>query len=421
MALKPIKEVTCLVLGYGNEVAFAQRMARDCKKVYYNTFWQAAFPKWNSFAVGMDVPDINRVDHWAEVIDEVDLVCIVDIYQGPLADLFVTKFGKAVFAPRMGESMEINRDEFMEMLEELRLPVPGYKVLNGFNNLETFLDKEKDKWIKTSVIRGNGETFHFIDKKLSASRLTELKHSLGAFADLATFVAVDPIDPAIEVGYDGFVIDGKYPSIALTGIEDKDAGYMGKIVRYDELPDVLKDINKKLSGIFAGAGYKCFFSNEVRWTGKKGYFIDPTTRAPQPPGDLQMEIYSNFPQAVWEMANGMVPELKPVAKFGAQVIIKSDWAQTESQAIYFPSKYKDRVKIKNLMYKDGVPHFIPVGVEMAEIGSCIGLGDTMKDAMEDANKIAETVKGDCVTCNCGTLDKIFDKIKRLKELGINTF
>lgn len=419
--LKDVKDIAAIVIDTGgNYVAMAQRLARDYKKVYYCCTWQTSFPKWNAYAIGMNVPDIERVDHWSEVIDECDLVIFPDLYYGALQEWLVSK-GFTVFGARTGEAMELYRDEFKEMLASVNLPVNKHEIINGFNALEKYLNKNEDKYVKTSVIRGNGETFHWINNKLSASRLDEMRHTLGAFKEEAVFVVEEPIPDAVEIGYDGFVIDGNIPDKCLAGIEVKDCGYAGAVIDYGSLPPVLKEINKKLKGIFMGAGYKCFFSNEIRWTGTKGYFIDSTNRMPQPPGDLQMEIYKDYSRYIYEIANGIVPEIEATKKFGAQIIIKSDWATSEPQAIYFPPKYNDRIKIKNLMYQDGIPYFIPGEIEMCEIGSVIGLGSTLDEAIADAKKIAATVEGDCIHCNGDALDEAQEQLKKLKDYGITLF
>jgi phosphoribosylamine-glycine ligase len=419
--LKAVNDITAIVIDSGgNYVAMAQRLARDYKKVYYCCNWITSFPKYNSYVIGMNVPNIERVDHWAEVIDECDMAVFPDLYQGALQDWFVSK-GIVVFGARIGEGMELYRDFFKDLLKDAGLNVNEHKVLYGFDQLEKFLHKNPDQYVKTSLIRGNGETFHYIDQRLSESRLTELKHQLGAFKDEAVFVCESPIENAIEIGYDGFFVNGDNPDMTLAGIEIKDAGYVGAVVEYRSLPMVLKDINTKLRGFFAGAGYKCFFSNEVRWTGKKGYFIDATTRVGQPPGDLQMEIFKDYSRYIWEIANGIVPEIEATQKYGAQIIIKSDWATSEPQAVYYPSQYADRIKIKNLMYKDKLPHFIPGDVDMCEIGSVVGLGDTMEAAIADAKKIAETVEGDCVSCNSDALDDAAEQINKLESFNIKLF
>ncbi len=419
--LKKTSDITAIVCDAGgNYVAMAQRLARDYKKVYYCCNWQTAFAKHNTFSIGMNVPNVERVDHWAEVIDECDLVIFPDLYFGALQDWLVAR-GYVVFGARSGEKMELERDDFKEMLKYVGLPVNKHEIVNGYNALEKYLAKNPDQYVKTSIIRGNGETFHYIDERLSASRLIELEHQLGAFKEEAVFVVEEPIPDAVEIGFDGFIINGETPDATLCGIEVKDCGYVGAVVDYKSLPQVLKDINMKLKGIFMGAGYKCFFSNEVRWTGTKGYFIDPTCRMPQPPGDLQMEIYKDYSRYIWEIANGIVPEIEATKKFGAQIIIKSDWALTESQAVYFPPKYADRIKIKNVMYKDGIPHFIPGETEMCEIGSVVGLGDTLEAAIADAKRIAETIEGDCISCNGDALDAAAEQINKLKSFNIKLF
>jgi hypothetical protein len=418
--LKLVSDITVLVFDYGNYVSIAQRLARDCKKVYYCTNWQTGFPKWNSYAIGLNVPGIERVDHWSEVIDECDLIVFPDLYQGAFQEWLVA-IGYTVFGTRTGETMEIYRDEFKEMLADVGLPVNPHKIIYGFDALKKHLYKYSDRYVKTSIIRGNGETFHWIDKRLSESRLDELQHSLGAFKEEAVFVVEEPIPDAVEIGYDGFVIDGHYPNRTLCGIEIKDTGYVGGVIDYNQLPGVLRDINKKLKDIFASAGYKCFFSNEIRWTGKKGYFIDSTNRCPQPPGNLQEEIYKDYSRYIWEIANGIVPEVEATVQFGAQLIIKSDWATSEPQAVYFPSKYATRVKIKNLMYKDDIPYYIPCDISMCEIGSVVGLGNTMQEAIDDAKKIAATVEGDGISVNGDALDQAQEQFDKLKEYGITLF
>ena len=224
-----------------------------------------------------------------------------------------------------------------------------------------------------------------------------------------------------ETGLDIFVIDGKYPAMCTVGVEIKDAGWAGGLVPYNTLPKFLKDINTKISSVFMGAGYKCFFANEVRYDGKNGYFTDATCRQPQPNGDLQAELYKNFSEIIWQVANGIVPEIIPAAKFGVQIIIKSDWATNEPNAIYYPAKYANRIKIKNLMYKDDIPYFIPGEVEMCEIGSVCGISDTLEGAIADAKKIAGTVEGDGIKCNGDALDQAAGEIAKLAKYNIKLF
>mgnify|MGYP000896122339 CR=1 FL=1 len=402
----------------GQYTSMAIRLSKDFGTVYYCTNWQHSFPKYNSYCSGMNVPEIKRVDSPFSVLDAVDLIVFPDLFFGEFQD-WLRKKGYIVFGSGSGENIEIKRDEFFELQEEVGLPVSGYKKIRGITKLRKHLKYEENKWIKTNYIRGNGETFNYINERLSESRLNEMQNTLGAFGEEAVFLVCDPIDNAIEIGHDTFVIDGKYPKDVMYGLELKDAAYITKVVKYDFMPSVLSNIDRKMSSFFKDNTYRGFFSSEVRWTGKKGYWGDATTRAGQPPSDLQQLLLDNFSEIIWNVAHGEVPEIKASKKYGCQLIIKSSLGY--SQAVYFPEKYKDNIKIKNMMYKDGVPyHVVLDGIEMEEIGSVVATGNTLKEAIEEAKKIAATVEGDCIKVNSDALDEATMEILKFKNFGLPT-
>jgi len=420
--MKSVKNTTVCVVDYGYFFPIAERLARDCDKVYVTTMWQDSMPKWNKYAIGMGMDNVERVDSIWDVIDECDWFVFPDLYQAGLQEYLVS-IGKVVFGARYGEDMEIYRDDLKELMEKVGLPVNDYNVIEGFSALKKYLKNKEDLYIKTNLIRGSGETFHYISHRLSESRLDRMQEILGAFKEEAVFVVEKPIPDAVEVGYDGFSIEGQFPEIAMCGIEVKDCGYVGGLVPYESLPECVTEVNEKLSKAFKKTNYRCFFSSEIRWDKKTGYLIDSTNRAPNPPGFLMCEIIDNFSQVLWEIANGEVPVIKPAAKFGAQVIIKSSMAAHSPQAVYFPSKVKDRVKIQCPMIKDGVLYYIPLTEDHEEvgIGSVIGLGDTMEEAIEDAKRIAEMVEGDSISINCDDLVKAKGQIEKAAEYGIELF
>jgi len=144
-------------------------------------------------------------------------------------------------------------------------------------------------------------------------------------------------------------------------------------------------------------------------------------RAAQPPSDLQQELYSNFSEILWLVANGEVPIIEAPKKFGVQIIIKSEWATTEAQAIYFPAKYKDNVKIKHLMVKNDVSYFVPAGIEMEEIGSIVATGNTLQEAIDSAKKIAKEVEGDSVKIKTESLDDAVAELKKLEKYNVKLF
>lgn len=416
-----LSDKTALVIDTGGEyVSFAQRLARDFKKVYYCTVWQSSFPKWNKYAIGINVKDIQRIDSPFEVFDIVDIICIPDLYLSDMAD-WLRDNNYKVFGSGSAEKIEILRDDFYKMQEKLGMPVPKYEILNGISELKKYLKNKENVWVKTNLIRGNGETFNFKNMRLSESRLDELQHQLGSFKENAVFVVSEAIDNAIEVGHDTLTVNGQYPQRCLYGLEIKDACYVSKVVDYTSLPKFLKDIDNKFANYFKENKYSGFYSTEVRWDGKKGYYGDATMRLGQPPSDLQQEIYTNFSEVVYDIAIGNVPTIENKnGRYGAQVIIKSSWATTDAQAIYFPEKYKNNVKIKHLMYKDNTPYYVPTDIEMEEIGSVVAVGNTLDEAIKKVKEIAQTVEGDCLSIDLDAFDEAGKSIDKFKKFNLPT-
>lgn len=423
MAKTNLKELTaCVFDTSGQYTAIAERLGRKdgFEKVYYCTNWQHSFPKYNSYCVGIGVPNIERVDSIFDVMEICDIFVFPDLYFGSMQD-WLRSQGKIVFGSGSGEDMEIYRDEFFEMQKEVGLPVGKYEVVKGMTKLRKYLVGKEKQWIKTNLLRGQGETFEFKNLKLSASRLDEMEHGFGAYKEEAIFCVFESIE-GIELGHDTFIVDGKTMPKVMVGLEIKDSAYCGKIIDYEKTPKVLKNIDTKLEPYFKDKKYRGFFSSEVRWNGKVGYFSDATDRAPQPPSDLMLEIYDNFPEMVWEIANGNVPKVEASKKYGCQIIIKSSWATNEPCAIYFPEKYKNNVKIKSVMYKDGQPYFVPLqDFPMEEIGSIVATGSTLKEAIENARTIAKEVEGDCLKINTDCLDEAAKEVEELKSYNITLF
>lgn len=419
--MEDLKQKTVMVIDYGNFFPVAERLARDFGRVLYYTPWEMAFPKYHNYVVGQNVPGVDRIYSIWEYYELTDLFFFCDLYMGSFQE-WIRSQGKLVFGAGRGEEMEIYRDRMKSLQRSLGLPTNEYEVLRGIDGLREYLEDNDNKFIKTNLMRGHFESFHHETYELTKPLLDEWEHTLGIYKNEEIFIVEEPIEAVAEIGYDGFAIDGKFPDKAMFGIEVKDCAYCGVILDYDKLPKQLLEINKKLAPTFREYGYRGSYTNEVRLgIDRLGYLIDQTCRQPEPPTCLQLEIFENYPQMVWEIANGEVPVIKNKFRYGAQIIIKSDWARTEPQAVYFPAQYKNFVKLKNFAIRDGVCYYIPQGVEMEEIGAVIGLGNTLDEAIEQAKTIAREVKGYCLECNVDGLGKVQEEIEKLKKAGIKAF
>lgn len=420
-----LKNKKILIVDYGYFVEIAIRLARDFEEVHYYCVWEEACPTYHKYIIGSGIPNIKKVYNLWDSLDECDEIFFPHLYHGAFQS-WLRSTGRPVFGSGRGEEMEIYRDRMKHLQMELGLDVNEYKVIKGLTPLREFLKINSDKFIKTNILRGAMESWKHENYDLSKPVLDEMEHSLGVYKDEETFIIEDPIENAVEIGWDGFVIDGKFPDKQITGIEIKGCSYIGAMVDYNSLPNVLKNINEKLSLTFNEYNYRGHYSNEVRYTKDgKGYLIDQTCRNPEPNTSLALEMYDNYSEIIWDVAHGIVPEIKYKYKFGVQVLIKSVWAISEPVAIYFPEEYRNNIKIHNLCIDKGVyytiPHatgYSPQTSDVEGVGSVIGMGNTLKEAITQAQMIASKVKGYCLKTECDSLDTAQEEIEKLKKFGI---
>ncbi len=423
-----LKDKTVLVFDYGGFVEIACRLSRDFGRVLYYCPYESEFMKHQPYIIGDGIPGVERVNNIWDYYHEIDLFVFTDLHQGPFQD-WLREHGKLVFGAGRGEDMELYRDRMKGLQKEIGLPVNEHWIAEGLNNLKMLLEDKEDVWVKTNLFRGDGETWHYINKQLSEEKLIELEDSLGANRDNVIFVVESAIKDCVEAAYDGFAINGMYTRICPVGLEIKDEAYIMKLVEYEKIPKPLKDVTDKLAPIFKQYNYRGDYGNEVKiLKDGTGYLLDQTTRCPSPPTSIKIEIIENYSQVVYLIAMGMVPEIKYKYKYGCQIAIKSDWAKAKPQPVYFPEKYKDFVKIKNLYIdKDGVYKYIPkkdleTDYASAEgIGAIVGLGDTLEEAQTMCKKIAKEVKGYGIYIESHTLDAAQKELDRLTRFGIKLF
>jgi hypothetical protein len=322
----------------------------------------------------------------------------------------------------MGEEMELSREGMKMLMKEKGLPVGGYTQVQGVAALREHLKQHKNQHVKTNAMRGTFETFKSKDYKSVEPKLDEVEYNLGAFKHVINFVVEDDLPDKCELGTDGYTVDGKYPSVVLSGIEIKDLAYVGIFGEYAKLPEPLTRFNKTMVPVLKEYGYRGFFSTEVR-IGKDHvpYMIDFCGRAASPPNELYQEFYLNLADIIWQGANGILVDPKPIAKYGAEVLIHSTWADKNWQPVEFPAEYRRNIKLRNATKINGRYYVIPQAVGLPEIGAIIGHGDTMESAIEMCQKIAETVDGYYINIPVDAFDKGREEIALTEKYGLKMF
>ena len=419
-----LKDKTIMVVDYGNYIEVAIELVKYFGRVLYFVDYRDNFPRVNKKMIGLNVPGIERVYSIEEYEDQTDIFFFCDLFTGAKQDR-LRSIGKLVYGAGLGEELETNRGGLKSLMKSLDMPVNEYEEIIGIPALREYLKENKDVYVKVDAdLRGELESSHSETYEMFKPVLDSFQHSVGLYSDTINFLVEKPIRPAVEYGYDGFTSMGKYPNKTMFGIEVKDSSYCCVVVDYYKLPKPVKDYNEKLSSILSSYNYRGNIGNEIR--DKKGdgaYLIDIYCRMPQPPTSLQIRMIENYGEVVWEIANGEIPEIKFKAKYGAQLIIKSDWAKSEQQAIYFPKEYSENIAIKNLAIdNNGTYYYVPqIGVEMSEIGSVAAWGNTLNEAIDRCKEIAKSIKGHCISVDGRALDDAGEEIAKLKKIGIYLF
>jgi hypothetical protein len=411
------KKKTVCVVDHGLFTEWAVLLAKDFGKVFYWTPWQDGYPKSNGLLVGTGLPGVTRLKDFWPVLDEIDLFVFPDCGMGPL-QVHLASLGKRVWGSRRGEDLELDRIASKQHQAKIGIDIGPYYVVRGLAALRDHLRQNENQWVKISATRGDMETFKSKNYRLIEPRLDELEHQLGAKKYNMEFIVEDEISNAVEIGYDGFTVDGAFPKQAMAGIEIKDKGLVMKALRYADLPDEIRDVNEKLGPTLRAFGCRTFMSTELRITrDHTAYSIDPCMRAGSPPNELYQMLITNWADIIWEGAGGTVVDPVFAAKWGAEMLLISDWATENWQAVEFPKSIREHVKLRNLARIEGKYYSVPMSGH-AEIGAVVAVGDTMDEAIAECKRLAERVEGHYVEVVPGCLDAAEEEFSKLRKFGI---
>jgi hypothetical protein len=403
---------SCLFYDYGLFLSVAEKLADSFGRVQYYMPWKGAYPGSNKLMIGDGLDRVERVRDFFDHVKEADLIYFPDLGDGDL-QVYLQEQGKRVWGSGKGENLENFRWETKQLMKKLGLPTAPCKRVIGIEALRKELQNRDNLWIKISTMRADGETWHHLTWKLSEPRVAELEWRLGAKAPHMEFIVEDDIPDAQEEGYDGWNIDGNFPSQAMLGYEIKGAGLIGRVMPYGKLPETVRLVNEKLSPEMRRLGYRGNFSSELR----NGILIDPCCRTPSPPGELYPEMYENYADCVWEGADGNLIDPIPKYKYGVEICVESDWSEKNWMAIHFPKEIEPFVKLRNYTKMDGVYYVLPMN-EGPRVGAVIGLGDTLKEAVEQAIYNAKQIEGFHIEADIESVSKGIKTITDAQENGV---
>lgn len=407
------------IVDNGLFVEWAVHLAKFVGKVNYYSPWEGPFPKRNQLRIGEGLPGVTRINDYHSVIDETDRWIFPDICYGGFQE-HLDSLGKKVWGSRTGDNLENDREISKKIFKKMGLEVGNYEVIVGVDSLRRYLKDNDKQWIKTSLTRGDFESFFAKNYKLIEPKIDQIEHILGIGKKTQRFICEDDIPDAVEVGYDGYSVNGEFPNSSLIGIEVKCASYIGHFRKEREIPKQITNINYKIAGLLEDVNYRNFIAVEARIT-RDGvaHIIDPCMRLGSPPNEVILQEYTNLPDIIAYGTEGICVDPIPKGKWAVELCLKSSWAEKECQAIHFPEEIREHVKLKCLTKEKDNYYIVPLPVVgLGTIGAVVDTGDDLAETIERVKGYAEQVEGFYLEKDMSALDAAQEEIDKLKDFGI---
>jgi hypothetical protein len=223
-------------------------------------------------------------------------------------------------------------------------------------------------------------------------------------------------------GYDGWSVDGKYPSHSFQGYEKKNELYLGCVMSDNELPKEIKMVNEKMSPILEEYGYRDWWATEIRVAKGTPYFIDPTPRMPGQTGEHQLETIENFAEIIWCGANGILIEPRFKWKYAAEATLhynasdKNIPTNIQWKTLDIPKDVRRWMKLYHYCKVKDIYHFFPSDSD--EVGVMIGVGDSLEEAIQNLKDNMEIIKDLPVDADLYGFVDLLKSIEEANKSGI---
>jgi hypothetical protein len=411
--MKPANQITAMVIDNGLFSEVASRLSRDFAKTYYCQpgAVECEFPLVTRCWIGRDLEGLTVVPSFWPYLDKCDLFVFPDNCHAPLQKHLLA-LGKVVWGGRDGDELEMDRARTKKLMEKAGLPVQPWRIVEGVDALTKWLSDNPNTYAKISRYRGLTETFGGMKVDLLKPKLDDLRRDLGPDAKDFPFVVEDAIEDAIEIGLDGWCIDGRQPPDCLCGIEIKDKAYAGVVLPAAKWPKPIRMFNAGMEWELRRVGYRGFLSSELRCqSADYGPMIDLCCRCGIPPADLYCEMIGNLGEIVWQGAQGVMVPPKWISRYGAQAMIDSEWSAEHWQPIGFPPSMRKYVKLRYAA-KDGKEYFsAPQGPGTKSAGCVVGFGSTLDAACAMCAGVAKKVEGYGISIHTESFEKLHEQFE----------
>jgi hypothetical protein len=247
---------------------------------------------------------------------------------------------------------------------------------------------------------------------------------LGAWRVLTRYTEENPficeeLLEGVEPGIDAITWEGELIFPTCCGYEEKGSGVIERVYRTQaDLPDAAKWVDEGLAPEFDKAKTRFFYSAEFKiGPSRIPYLIDPTIRLAAPGvAAIQTELFENYTEVIYGLATG--EKVSPVIShnYAAALALESSEAHEAWVNVGFPKEMRRWLKLRMAVRK-GEDYYCVPGFE--SVGTVIGFGGTVREAVDLVKARAKQVKGKRLTMEEAGLDVLADEINKGKQYGIN--
>ncbi len=412
------KRLTALVYDSGDFVHFAQAISASFDRVLYFSSWMSSHPHQRDTLVG-DFPGITRVNWFWKYIDRADVIVFLDCGDGDLIT-WLRKKGYRVWGCGLSDNLELDRANYRRVLDRLNLAVVPAETIIGIDELEKFLRKpgNADRYVKCSFFRGDFETHHHESWFLSQVWFEDTKRKLGPGGDSAVFICEEEV-PAVEPGYDGYSVDGQFPSIGMWGWEYKNRAYVMRVQPFAQMPSAISIIDA-LGPDLKMLGMRGNFHTEQRIADNgEVYITDPCTRLGSPPGEIMGMLITNWADIIYKGAAGEIVDPVTISPYAAQIVKYSEYAEDNYISFEIPDVLMPYFRFRRgFRDKKGLFWSIP-DRHLDQVGSAIGFGNTPEEAIQMAAHVADKVRGYRLEHAPDAEDKLLELIQGGEDVGLS--
>jgi hypothetical protein len=305
------------------------------------------------------------------------------------------------------------------MLEAHGLDVPPYEVVQGVTALGKHLKNKRNAWIKLPKWRRDRETSHWRSYAEDFPLLDYFATRFGPFKERVPFIVQDHIETDLELGGDMIIVDGMTPSHAVNGMEKKDKLYLAACLPWADMPEEVRTVVEAFSDEFQG--YRGFLSTEQRIADGKNFWTDFTGRLGFPSGNCQLRLYGNLADVMTAAAEGEVVPIEPAAKYAIEVLFDFCGKPGEWSGMIIPKEAWPYINPNSQCLVDDVlwspPDFDP-GTTTKTLGSFTVTGESIKEAAEQAQEVADMLHDLPIHCHLGGLKDLLEEAQESEEQGI---